>query len=234
MSKSARLNSVTANEDTFAAWAAVYDEQENPLLTLEERILSPLLPNVSGRNVIDIGCGTGRWLSRFSHTQAASVCGLDGSSEMLEIAAGKHLQNAKLLRAALPSIPMESASADLTIASFVLSYVADLVTCASELARVSQPGGDLFISDMHPATAAALGWTRGFCCAGQTYQLKVQNHAIRDVIDILVRSGFSFVACLEPQFGKTEYDVLRRHGKESAWKTAEGMPAIYVLHFRRQ
>jgi cytosine/adenosine deaminase-related metal-dependent hydrolase len=151
---------------------------------------------------------------------------------MLEIA--KHRSaGAHLIRAKLPSIPLESNTADLALASFVLSYVADLASCFSELARVVRSGGDLFISDMHPVTAAALGWTRGFSSAGHTYQLDVQNRSILDVINIAVSKGFRLAACIEPQFGNPEYDLFRLGGRELAWKQTIGMPPIYLLHFRR-
>ena len=50
------------NTAAFDAWAQVYDTQANPLLVLEERFLRRLLPDIDGKDILDIGCGTGRWL----------------------------------------------------------------------------------------------------------------------------------------------------------------------------
>jgi cytosine/adenosine deaminase-related metal-dependent hydrolase/ubiquinone/menaquinone biosynthesis C-methylase UbiE len=222
------------NEDAFTAWAAVYDRQQNPLLALEDRILAHILPDAKGRDVVDAGCGTGRWLTYFAGADVASLCGFDSSDAMLEIAACRELPAVHLLRAALPSIPLECDSADLVIASFVLSYVTDLEKCASEFARVIRNGGDLFISDMHPDTVAALGWTRSFSTTGQTWHLDVQNRAIQDIVNIFESKGFRLVAALEPQFGALECEFLRLHGKEHVWQTAIGRPPIYLLHFRRE
>jgi hypothetical protein len=86
---------------------------------------------------------------------------------------------------------------------------------------------------MHPVTAAALGWTRSFTSAGQTYQLAVQSRPIRDVINSAELKGFRLVTCLEPQFGEPEYDLFRLGGREFAWRQSIGMPPIYLLHFRR-
>lgn len=228
-----QFDSAAINADAFAAWAAVYDEQDNPLLCLEERMLRRILPDSKGKDVVDIGCGTGRWLTYFSQTGAGSLLGLDSSKEMLEIAGGKQLTNARLVHAELPSVPTESNSADLVIASFVLSYVSDLESCASELARILRAGGDLFISDMHPETADALGWKRGFSNEGKTFRLRMKDRSIAELIDSVASKGFSLVGYLEPGFGEPERKLFRRHNKDNAWNEADGMPAIYLLQFRR-
>lgn len=232
MSASVQSNTIS-NAGAFAAWATVYDEQPNPLLSLEERFLSRILPDGAGRNVVDIGCGTGRWLARFSLLRVASLCGIDSSTAMLEIAAGKQLPRTRLIHAELPLLPMETGSADLALASFALSYVEDIDRCASELARVILPDGDLFISDMHPDTAAAMGWERGFSSAGLTYHLAVENRPLVNVVDAFVSKGFSLAACLEPHFGTPERDLLRSCGREASTKEFNRLPPIYLLHFRR-
>jgi ubiquinone/menaquinone biosynthesis C-methylase UbiE len=211
----------------------VYDLQQNPLLTLEDRVLKCILPNFNGKTAVDIGCGTGRWLSHLNECGAASLYGLDSSPAMLEVAGRRCLANVNLIHTELPSIPLEGGCVDLALASFVLSYVADMDSCVLELARVVRAGGDLFISDMHPATAAALGWTRSFSSAGQTYKLAVESRPIRDVINRVVSKGFRLITCLEPHFGEPEHNLLRLGGRELALRQSIGMPPIYLLHFHR-
>jgi ubiquinone/menaquinone biosynthesis C-methylase UbiE len=228
-----QVGTAETNAEAFGAWASVYEQQQNPLLSLEERYLSRLLPDTSQKDVIDVGCGTGRWLAHFSRVGVRSLCGIDSSTEMLEAAGAKHLANTCLVRAELPSIPIESNSMDLAIASFVLSYVKELENCASDLARVLRAGGDLFISDMHPNTAATLGWSRSFSTSGRTYKLAFEKRHIAEVIDIMVSQGFSLTACIEPCFGTPERDLFGTCAKDSAWRAVDGKPPIYLLHFRR-
>lgn len=231
--RTAEFGTKTENEHAFAAWAKVYDTQPNPLLALEERYFAHLLPHTKDRHVLDVGCGSGRWLSRFVQGGPASLHGLDSSGEMMEIAARKELSDTELIHAELPPIPIASGSKDMALASFVLSYVEDLELCASELARVIRPGGDLFLSDMHPGTAVTLGWKRGFDTAAQTYRLKVHTRPVIDLISTFIAHGFEIVVCLEPPFGESEHELFMTAGKEAAWQQAAGNPAIYLLHFRR-
>jgi len=73
----------------FRSLAQVYDSQSNPLLLLEERHATSLLPSLSGCEVLDIGCGTGRWLSKLELLGPASLAGMDCSSAMLKYAQEK-------------------------------------------------------------------------------------------------------------------------------------------------
>jgi ubiquinone/menaquinone biosynthesis C-methylase UbiE len=149
------------NAAAFAAWASIYDTQANPLLVLEERFLTQLLPDVNGKDILDVGCGTGRWLEHFArHGIPRSLCGIDSSYEMLSVARHKSIPDVSLLQTQLPCVPLTSASVDLAIASFVLSYIPEIDACARELANVLRDGAELFITDVHPTTAITLGWQR--------------------------------------------------------------------------
>ena len=53
-----------APQEVFDSWAQVYDVQANPLLSLEQRLLGPMLADVRGLDILDAGCGTGRWLQQ--------------------------------------------------------------------------------------------------------------------------------------------------------------------------
>src|SRR5438105_172200 len=50
----------------YDRWAEIYDGEDNPLIWLEEKHIRPLLGDVHGLNVADIGCGTGRHALRLA------------------------------------------------------------------------------------------------------------------------------------------------------------------------
>src|SRR4051794_28393841 len=46
--------------DGYAAWAACYEEDGNPLMPLEGPAVAKLFGSVQGKRALDLGCGTGR------------------------------------------------------------------------------------------------------------------------------------------------------------------------------
>src|ERR1700709_2159834 len=116
--------------DVFDIWAKVYDEQPNPLLALEQRFLSRMLPDVAGLDVVDAGCGTGRWLQLLASRGPASLVGVDTSPEMLQRASAKLGTRSTLHLGSCAALPIQNATADLILASFLLSYLDSVDTFA--------------------------------------------------------------------------------------------------------
>lgn len=214
--------------DPFALWAEVYDEQPNPLLSLEEDLLSSLLPDAEGLDVIDIGCGTGRWLQRFAAQHPRSLIGIDSSREMIARAAARVGDNAVLLRAECESAELPAGSADLCLASFVLSHLRSLQGFAREVARILRPGGCVFIADVHPETVAALGWKRAFRHRNQSIALQTYERPIQEVMTALLEHGFQVSALLEPCFQVHQQQALALHNSRFE-ASALGSPAIYTM-----
>src|SRR6266700_8419891 len=77
-----------ATKDGYDLWAAIYDEDGNPLIAIEEPLVDRLLGDVRGLAVADIGCGTGRHAVRLA-AAGAEVHALDFSTAMLERARTK-------------------------------------------------------------------------------------------------------------------------------------------------
>src|SRR5579884_2692276 len=88
---------VSASEG-YGLWAASYDDGRSPLLALEQRCLEPLLPAIGGQEILDVGCGTGRWLERLLQLGGTRVFGADFSGEMLRYAAHKPQLANRLVR----------------------------------------------------------------------------------------------------------------------------------------
>jgi SAM-dependent methyltransferase len=112
-----------------------------------------LLGEVSGRRVLEIGCGSApcaRWLRR----AGADVVALDLSAGMLARAAelGRSTGVAvPLLQADAGALPLAGGSVDVVCSAFGgLPFVADVEGALAEAARVLRPGGRFVASVNHP------------------------------------------------------------------------------------
>jgi ubiquinone/menaquinone biosynthesis C-methylase UbiE len=66
----------------YDRWAASYDHDPNPLIAVEEPVVVELFGDVAGLQVLDLGCGTGRYCT-FLTKQGARVTGIDLSPGMI-------------------------------------------------------------------------------------------------------------------------------------------------------
>jgi cytosine/adenosine deaminase-related metal-dependent hydrolase/ubiquinone/menaquinone biosynthesis C-methylase UbiE len=222
------------NASVFNRWARVYDAQSNPLLLLEERKATPLLPSLRGGNVLDVGCGTGRWLTHLETLHPASLMGIDFSRAMLECARRKVLATTKLEHGHSSVLPGENAWYNLVTASFLLSYVKDLQAFAFECARVVRPGGWLLFSDMHPVTAAERSWNRSFHIDGRTVDIAIYSRSLPEIIATFEQNGFEVGALIEPGFEEPEQVVFEDAGKLAEYEELAGVAAIYILKLQKR
>lgn len=109
-----------------------------------------LLGDVTGRHVLDAGCGSGPTLVDLINGGATAV-GIDGSQAMLDIARERLGPEAELRVADLGDpLPFGDAVFDDVICSLALHYLEDWQPPLAEMRRVLKPGGRLILSVEHP------------------------------------------------------------------------------------
>src|SRR5438128_9514141 len=111
----------------YDRWAEIYDEEDNPLLALEEPCVAEMLGDVRGLRIADIGCGTGRHALRLAQA-GARVTGVDFSGVMLQRAQRKPGAEAvRFVQHDLADpLPFAAASFDRVLCCLVVEHVADL------------------------------------------------------------------------------------------------------------
>jgi cytosine/adenosine deaminase-related metal-dependent hydrolase/ubiquinone/menaquinone biosynthesis C-methylase UbiE len=216
----------------FDVWANVYDEQSNPLLQLEQRYLVRMLPAIHSLDVLDAGCGTGRWLKTFVSQSPRTLTGVDASDKMLARAREKLNGQAELIAGECVALPVSPQSKDLILVSFVISYIRDLNAFASECKRVCRARGDLFLTDMHPATAQTLGWKRSFKSGDLSVEIEPRSHRLPSILSCFQAHGFKLTALMEPTFGASEEHLLRMQRKGDVIDATAHLPPIYLLHLK--
>jgi len=111
-----------------------------------------LLGDVSGRRILEVGCGSGP-LTEWLTDHGASVVACDVSSAMLDIARSRVGGRAELHHHDLtaPLSFVDDASVDLVVASLVFHYLRDWDAPLRELHRVLCRSGAVVMSIHHPA-----------------------------------------------------------------------------------
>jgi SAM-dependent methyltransferase len=222
---------VVSSADGYRLWAPTYDGAPNPVLALEERMARTFFAEFQGRTVIDVGCGTGRWL-RWLLERGALAFGIDASPEMLREAGKKPGLRAKLAVAEASYLPIADASADVTVCSFALSYVVAAHAAIGELARITKTGGRVIISDLHPL-AAAKGWNRSFQVGDDRYEIAFERHAVEELSLACAKAGLEIVTRHEAGFAEPERPIFARAGKEVSYLHLLGTPAVLVIVCRK-
>lgn len=112
-----------------------------------------MIGQVSGKRILDLGCGEGGY-SRELTRRGAHVVGIDCAAFSIEYAKKQsseeeldiqyHIRNSNDLRG------IESSSFDYVLCSMMLMDCEDLEGTVQEIQRVLKPGGSLYASVLHP------------------------------------------------------------------------------------
>jgi phosphatidylethanolamine/phosphatidyl-N-methylethanolamine N-methyltransferase len=163
----------------YRRWAGIYDAVFGGVLLGARRRAVSLVNQLPGRDVLEVGVGTGLALPTYARDRR--ITGIDLSAEMLALAAKRvaalGLPNVKALREMdAEATDFSDASFDIAVAMFVASVVPHPRKLMEEMRRVVRPGGHiLFVTHfaaekgprwwiertMAPASRA-LGWRPDF------------------------------------------------------------------------
>jgi ubiquinone/menaquinone biosynthesis C-methylase UbiE len=143
------------DDEFFAGYSRLRRSVEGLDGAPEWPALRALLPDLRGRNVLDLGCGFG-WFCRWAHQQgAAQVLGIDVSERML--ARAKETTDdpsITYIKADIGHLELQPKSFDVVYSSLALHYVENLSRLLSQAYRSLVPGGALVFSVEHPIFTA--------------------------------------------------------------------------------
>lgn len=94
-----------------------------------------------GARVLDAGCGPGSW--PYADRPDLRITAFD-----IKFPPGPPAkrEGVDVLRAGLERLPLRDAAFDLVVCHYVLEHVTELADCCDELARLTRPGGTLYLS----------------------------------------------------------------------------------------
>ncbi|MFB8276957.1 class I SAM-dependent methyltransferase [Nocardia colli] len=112
-----------------------------------------LLGNLSGRSVIELGCGAGQNSVAMAH-RGAQVTGVDFAERQLQLARNlstEHSVDVNFVNADLADLSaFPSARWDVVLSCFAIEYLADIDKFFSDVHRLLRPNGLAVICDLHP------------------------------------------------------------------------------------
>jgi SAM-dependent methyltransferase len=118
-------------------------------------VLAALGP-VTGRQVLDAGCGPGLYLRELLE-RGAEVTGFDPSPVMVALARQQAPGRARIDQAALGQpLPYRDSAFDLIVCALAIHYARDRAAAFAEFCRVLRPGGAAVVSTQHPV----MDWLR--------------------------------------------------------------------------
>lgn len=178
-----------------------------------------ILGDVSGRRVLDLGCGAAQ-CARWLRTQGAEAFGVDLSFRQLQHATRLDEETSLAVPVACGSataLPFADDVFDLACSAFgALPFVVDVERALSEVARVVRPGGRFAFSVVHPVrrmfpddpAAAGLTVTRSYFDRSAYVELGEHgqpsyvepHHTIGDWVAAVKAGGLVLERLVEPEW----------------------------------
>ena len=190
---------------------------------------SALLPqDMSGLDVLDLGCGYG-WHCRYAAQRGArSVLGIDPSARMLARAAELGGEGVEYRLCAVEEFIWPEARFDLVISNLALHYVEDLDAVFRGVYRALRPGGAFALNIEHPSFTAGVheDWYRDaqgsilhfpvdhYFCEGARQavflgeRMTKYHRTLTSYVGALLENGFALTGLAEPQPTQQMIDTI--------------------------
>lgn len=182
---------IVPTQQGYDLWSEIYDDEDNPLIKLEEEEVRRHLGPIAGCSIADIGCGTGRHAIAMAEA-GANVTAVDFSDGMLEKAKAKPgAGGIRFIRHDIAEpLPFDTGQFEIVINCLVTDHVANLESLFTELGRICRPDGFILVSAFHPAMAMANVQARFTDPkTGIKTSLDSETHQVSDYIMAAVGAG---------------------------------------------
>lgn len=190
------MNKPAADNFSRSAWR--YDQFADIQRLLQDELINWVKQEgIYYRDILDIGCGTGRFISDLAKNfLQARIFGLDASFEMVKIS---HAKTSGCVVADAGNLPFRSNSFDLIVSNAVYQWVQDLELAFGQARGLLRPSGFFFFNCFTAKTLEGL--RRCF---------EIETNPLPDkelVISSLSRAGFNKWEIKERSLNKNFSDL---------------------------
>ncbi|MDB4925550.1 class I SAM-dependent methyltransferase [Mucilaginibacter sp.] len=221
--------------EAYDLWAENYDVQQgNLMLDMDESVFAELLKevNITGKQIADIGCGTGRHWPKLLENDPASITGFDVSAGMLKRLEQK-FPGAKTNQITDNFFSDTAKSTyDIIISTLTVAHIENIEEALQAWCRILKTQGDIIITDFHP-NALAFGGKRTF--QHNSNSISIQNfvHYVYDIEGILLQHGFHIVNKLERKIDESVKHYYAAKNALPVYEKFKDSRIIYGIHLRR-
>ncbi|MBT2622998.1 class I SAM-dependent methyltransferase [Chryseobacterium sp. ISL-6] len=145
-------------------------------------VLKNMLPDFTGKNVLDLGCGFG-WHCRYAMENGAqSVVGIDLSEKMLEKAREiNNMEGIEYVRKALEDVEYPAEKFDVILSSLTFHYVESFDRLTQNIYQWLKPKGQFVFSVEHPVFTAEGTQDWAYGTHGEKQHWPVDNYFIEGI-----------------------------------------------------
>lgn len=208
------------NEVFFQGYKKLRENPNSANILEEKPAIFSLLPELTGKKVLDLGCGYGENCNMFSKMGANKVVGIDISSKMLAIADNENSEdNICYHNMCMENIFSINEKFDVVVSSLAIHYIHDFNKLVSNVISLLNENGIFVFSQEHPLTTAPRNGVSWFKNAdGRITHYKLTDYAISgertvswivdgitkyhrtfsDILNALIDAGFIIENMLEP------------------------------------
>ena len=145
------------NQTFFDGYKALRDGDCNANDLIEQPAMRKLLPDLSGKAVLDLGCGYGHNCIDFVNLGAKSVIGVDIYEKMLSVAKSESAnEKIRYINMSMTDIGKLNEKFDFIYSSLAFHYVKDFEAFSKKMYSVLNCGGYLLFSQEHPIITATV------------------------------------------------------------------------------
>lgn len=180
--------------DLYKTWSKSYDIDDNWLIYMEEKVSSRFFGSIKGKEVLDFGCGTGRYAIPLSK-KGANVTAIDFTSAMLNKAKKKAKKEKVKIDFSKQDITKYKPykKYDLIISMLVQDHIKDLKKSVNVIDKASKLGTKVVISNVHPELLRKdadmkTGKAQGYLVEG--IKTNQYFHTLSEYVKLFLEKGF--------------------------------------------
>jgi len=205
------------NQAFFDGYKKLRENPDSANILEEKPVLFSLAPDLTGKAILDLGCGYGENCAEFKRLGALSVVGIDISEKMLEVAK-KENPGIEFIRADMSDLSCVDGRFDVAFSSSAVHYIKDFNSFVAGVSRILVDGGVFIFSQEHSLTTAppaGASWTRdenknvlhynlmGYMRSGQRSTTWFVDNVIKyhrpfsEIVNALIDNGFIIEKMIE-------------------------------------